>query len=139
MRIAEALQVLHTFLSSYNREGAYESIAHFDSTGLYVDGDADPCQDCDERCSPYCIKRCEHNDSYYGCGDCYDYRTSFCYQECEYNEGHELVHPRDGCDQASTDYCFLECPYNDDWQLHNPCDNCQRPECTRTCPYYGKN
>ena len=165
MRIAEALQVLHRFLCSYNREGAYESIAHLDPTGQYVDGEADPCQDCDERCSPYCINRCEHNDAYYRCGDCYDYRSEFCYQECEYNEGYELVHPCEGCpstgsghpepvvrqahhpeqcrrvegcDQTSTEHCFLECPYNEDWQLHNPCDNCQRSECTPRCPYYEK-
>ena len=41
MRIAEALQVLHTFLSSYNREGAYESISRFDPTGEYVDEEED--------------------------------------------------------------------------------------------------
>ena len=139
MRIAEALQVLHTFLSSYNREGAYESIGHFDSTGLYVDEDADPCQDCDARCSPYCVNRCEHNDAFYGCGDCYDYRSEFCFQECEHNEGYELVHPCDGCDQASTEHCFLECAYNEDWQLQNPCDNCVNPECTPACPYHEKH
>jgi len=139
MRIADALQVLHTFLCSYNRDGAYESIAHFDPTGEYADPNDDPCQDCDERCSPYCINRCEHNDAFYGCGDCYDYRTSFCYEECEYNEGYELVHPCNGCDQSSTDYCSLECPYNEDWQLQTPCDNCVNPECTGRCPYRKKH
>ena len=139
LRIAEALQVIHSFLSSYNPAGPYELISHFDPTGEYVDEEADPCEDCDERFTPYCINRCEHNDGNYGCGDCNDCRTDFCYQECEYNQGYELRHPCDGCDQASTDYCFLECPYNDDWQLQNPCDNCQRSECTVRCSYYEKH
>jgi len=142
---------IHRFLCSYNREGAYESIGHFDPIGRYVDGEADPCQDCDEHGSPYCVNRCDHNDACYGCADCYDYRTEFCYQECEYNSGFELVHPCDGCDQVSTDYCFLECPYNEDWQLQNrsdrrerrgrrpnPCDNCQHSTCTPGCSYYEK-
>jgi hypothetical protein len=139
LRIAEALQVIHSFLSSYNREGAYETISHFDPTGQYEDEEEDPCQDCDDCCSPYCINRCDHNDSRYGCGDCYEYRSEFCFEECEYNSGYELVHPCEGCDQASTEHCFLECPYNQDWQLQKPCDNCQHSECTATCPYHEKH
>jgi hypothetical protein len=139
LRIAEALQVIHSFLSSYNREGAYETISHFDPTGEYEDEEEDPCQDCDECCSPYCINRCDNNDSRYGCGDCYEHRSEFCFEECEYNSGYELVHPCEGCDQASTEHCFLECPHNQDWQLQNPCDNCQYEECTESCPYYEKH
>ena len=138
MRIAEALQVLHSFLSSYNREGAYESIAHFDPTGEFVDQEDDPCQDCDERCSPWCINRCQNNDGLFGCGDCYDYRSSFCFEDCEFNSAFELVHPCDGCDQEATDHCYLECSYNQDWEMQKPCENCQRDECRDDCPYFEK-
>ena len=111
MRFAETLQILHRFLCSYNRDGAYERIDRFDPTGQYVDGDDDPCEDCDEKCSPWCIHGCEHND-WYACRDCYEYRTAWCFQECEYNR---------------------------DWSLQDPCDPCEHEACLEhECPYFKK-
>jgi len=111
MRFAEALQILHRFLCSYNREGAYERIGDFDPTGEYVDENDDPCENCDEKCSPWCIHGCEHND-WYSDRDCYDYRT---------------------------EWCFLECEYNEDWSLQDPCDTCGHETCLEAeCPYFKK-
>ncbi len=62
MRYAEALQLLHSFLSSYNSENPYEKIGHFDPSGEYQDEDDDPCEDCDDKCTPYCIFSCDHNN-----------------------------------------------------------------------------
>jgi len=137
-RIAEALQVLHNFLCTYNPSSPYEKISHFDPAGLYVDEDEDTCENCDDRCSPYCIFECSQNEGWYGCSDCCDYRTDYCYTECSYNENYEYVHPCDGCDAEGTRHCYLECPYNEGWDLKNPCDDCEKEECNEECEYHRK-
>ena len=138
MRIAEALQVLHVFLSEYNPDGPYEKISHFDPTGEYHDEDESPCDDCDERCSSYCIFECGNNDGQYDCHDCYDYRTDYCYLDCRYNENFSQFKPCDDCDDKGTEHCCLECEYNDEWQLYSPCDNCTQESCESECPFYAK-
>lgn len=136
MQIAEALQVIHQFLSSYNPDNPFEKIGRFDPTGEY-DDDEDPCEDCDERSGPYCINECSHNDGYFGCGDCYEYRTEYCFTECSYNTDYERQHPCEGCDRHGSEYCYLECSYNRKWQLQNPCEDCEDEEC-QSCPYHTK-
>jgi len=138
MRIAEALQVLHVFLSEYNPDGPYEKIGHFDPTGEYHDEDESPCDDCDERCSSYCIFDCGNNDGQYDCQDCYDYRTDYCYLECHYNEDFSRFKPGDDCEDRGTEHCCLECEYNNEWQLYNPCNSCTRESCESECPFYAK-
>ena len=48
MRIAEALQTLHAFLSTYNPDNPFEKISHFDPEEEYSDEDENPCENCDE-------------------------------------------------------------------------------------------
>jgi hypothetical protein len=52
MRIAEALQVLYEFLCEYNPDSPHERISRFDPTGQYYDEDDNPCENCDQACSP---------------------------------------------------------------------------------------
>jgi hypothetical protein len=85
MRIAEALQVLYEFLGQYNPDNPFERISHFDPAGNYKDED-NPCEDCDDSCTPYCIHECRENDGQYGCSDCCDYRSDYCYLDCDYNQ-----------------------------------------------------
>jgi len=139
LRIAEALQTLHAFLCEYNPDGPYEKIGHFDPTGEYQDEDENPCDDCDERCSTYCIFDCGNNDGQYDCQDCYDYRTDYCYLECHYNEDFSRFKPCDDCEDLGTEHCYLECEYNEEWQLRNPCNSCERESCETGCPFYAKN
>jgi hypothetical protein len=134
LRVAEALQVIHQFLCSYNPANPYEKIGRFDPSGEYHDEDDDPCQDCDEKCSPYCIFECGSNDGQYNCRDCCNYRTDECYRECSHNEGYEYVHPCEGCSDEGSENCYLECPYNDTWQLRKPCTNCDQ-DCDESCQY----
>jgi len=136
MRFAEALQVLHLFLSSYNPGNPYEKIGAFDPTGTYVDEDENPCENCADNCSPYCIRECRNNDGYYDCPDCVDYRSDYCYNECTYNEDFELVSPCEDCQRPDGE-CYLECEYNDEWQLCNPCDDCESKNCEE-CDYFPK-
>jgi hypothetical protein len=139
MRYAEALQLLHTFLSSYNSENPYEKIGHFDPEGQYQDEDDDPCEDCDDKCTPYCIFSCDHNTDIYTCQDCCDHRSQYCYEECEHNADHERFHPCDDCESKGGDHCYLKCRYNQEWQLQNPCDDCEEAECLKEeCDYYEK-
>ena len=136
LRYAEALQLLHSFLSSYNPDNPYEKISHFDPSGEYRDEDEDPCEDCDEKCTPHCIFSCEHNAGSFTCEDCGDLRTSYCYEECEHNAHHERFHPCDECESKGTEHCYLKCPYNKAWQLQDPCDECQEDDCVGSqCPY----
>ena len=116
MRIAEALQLLHEFLCSYSPDGGpFEKIAAFDPTGEFVDEDDNPCENCDESCSPYCIGGCGNNESRYSSSDCCERRSHFCYNECEYNQYCDLS-PCDDCDDVNTEHCYLECEYNSTWQ-----------------------
>jgi len=138
MRIAEALQTLYAFLCEYNPDSPYEKISRFDPTGEYCDEDENPCDDCDERCSAYCIFECSNNDGQYECSDCYDYRTDYCYLECRYNEDFSRFSPCDDCDDKGEEYCYLECEYNDQWQLQSPCSNCEREQCNAECPFFEK-
>ena len=112
LRFADVLQVTHRFLCAYNSGNPYEKIGHFDPTGEYQDEDEDddPCQDCDDRSTPYCIRECAHGGSD-SCPDCVDYRTDFCYESCRYNE---------------------------EWQLVEPCDDCPFSACDEKCPYFTK-
>lgn len=140
MRIAEALQLLYQFLSSYNSDNPYERIGHFDPTGRYQDEEDEPCEHCDEAYSPACIFECSHNNGQYTCTDCYDYRTDYCYLECVHNEDFENFSPCDDCSQKGTEYCYLNCQFNNKWQLQNPCDdNCSYEECDEKCPYFEKS
>jgi hypothetical protein len=140
MRIAEALQVLYEFLCQYNSENPYEKISHFDPTGEYQDEDDNPCEDCDESCTPYCIHECGDNDGQYSCSDCCDYRSDYCYQDCDYNQDFEQFSPCDDCDQKATEHCYLHCQYNEQWKLHNPCEeDCKFDECSSQCQFYSKS
>jgi len=135
MRIAEALTLLHDFLSSYNHEGAFVRIGKFDPD--YDDPDEDPCEDCQEYHSPYCICECSHNEGLFCCADCGEYRTDYCYQECSYNvPGFQYVSPCDDCEE-SEEHCFLECQYNAEWQVNSPCNECEKKEC-EGCKYAAK-
>ena len=136
MRIAEALQVLYEFLCQYNPDNPYERISHFDPTGRYYDPDDNPCETCDECCSPYCIFECRENEGQYECYDCVEYRTDYCYFECRYNEGR--IKPCDDCEDKGTEHCYLNCPYNTDWHLQCPCDDCEFEKCGSECPYFKK-
>ncbi len=138
MRIAEALQVLHEFLCEYNPDSPHERISRFDPTGDYYDEDDNPCENCDESCSPYCIHECRENDGQYSCSDCCDYRSDYCYQDCDYNQNFEQFSPCDDCSDEGTERCYLDCQYNDQWQLKCPCENCEFDECSSECPYFKK-
>lgn len=139
MRIAEALQVLHEFLCEYNSDSPYEKIGHFDPTGQYYDEDDNPCESCDESCTPYCIHECRENQGQYECQDCCDYRMDYCYQDCDYNQNFEQFSPCDDCSDEGTEHCYLDCQYNEEWQLHKPCDeNCEFEECGSECPFFKK-
>jgi len=138
MRIAEVLQVLYEFLCEYNRDSPYEKISNFDPTGDYYDEDDNPCENCDESCSPYCIHECRENNGQYECSDCYDYRTEYCYLDCSYNENFERFSPCDDCGDEGTEHCYLDCQYNDKWQLKCPCENCEFDGCSSECPYFKK-
>lgn len=138
MRVAEALQVLYEFLCEYNPDSPHERISRFDPTGQYYDEDDNPCENCDESCSPYCIFECGENNDQYTCRDCYEHRTDYCYSECSYNEGFEICSPCDDCSDESTEHCYLNCQYNTQWRLHCPCDSCEREECGSECPYFKK-
>ncbi len=135
---AEALQVLSEFLSSYNPEGPYEKIGAFDPTGEFVDPDEDPCENCDDCCTPYCIATCEQNDDRFGCSDCNEQRSEYCYTECSLNEGFSIYSPCDDCEDEGGEKCYLSCPYNRKWELHSPCENCQYQTCTKECPYFSR-
>jgi hypothetical protein len=138
MRIAEALQVLYEFLCQYNPDNPYEKIGHFDPAGQYEDED-NPCENCDESCTPYCIQECGENDGQYSCSDCCDYRTDYCYQQCDYNRNGEVFSPCDECSEKGTEHCYLDCQYNDEWQLHKPCgEGCEFEECGSECSYFEK-
>jgi len=139
MRYAEALQLLHTFLSSYNSENPYEKIGHFDPSGQYQDEDEDPCEDCDDKCTPYCIFSCDHNTDIFTCEDCCEHRSQYCYEECEHNADFERFHPCDDCESKGGEHCYLKCRYNKEWQLQNPCDECEEAECLKEeCEYFEK-
>jgi hypothetical protein len=138
MQIAEALTVLYEFLCQYNPDQPFEKISHFDPTGQYQDED-NPCENCDECCTPYCIHECRENDDFYSCSDCCDYRFDYCYQDCDYNQDFEQFSPCDDCKDGNSEHCYLECSYNEDWQLQKPCDDdCKFEECTSECPYFKK-
>lgn len=138
MRIAEALQVLYEFLCEYNPDSPYEKISRFDPTGQYYDEDDNPCENCDESCSPHCIFECGENNDQYTCRDCYEHRTDYCYSECSYNEDFEICSPCDDCSDEATEHCYLNCQYNTQWRLYCPCDSCEREECGSQCPYLKK-
>jgi len=139
MRIAEALQVLYEFLCEYNPDGPYERISHFDPTGQYYDEDDNPCEDCSESCSPYCIFECSENEGQYSCDDCYDLRSDYCFQDCSYNENFSRFKPCEDCGDKDTEHCYLNCQYNEQWQLNKPCDeSCEFEECCDECPYFKK-
>jgi len=108
MQVAETLQLLKEFLSSYNPDNPYENISHFDPYDEYVDPDEDPCQGCDDSCTPHCITSCRHNDSIFTCSDCTEMRTDYCYGECALNEQFEVFCP---CDYCNHEHCIHdECP-----------------------------
>lgn len=138
MRVAEALQVLYAFLCEYNPDSPYEKISRFDPTGQYYDEDDNPCENCDESCSPYCIFECGENNGQYECSDCYEYRTDYCYSECSYNEDFERFSPCDDCSDEGTKHCYLNCQYNTEWLLRCPCDSCEFDQCDSECPYFKK-
>ena len=138
MRVAEALQVLYEFLCEYNPDSPYEKIGSFDPTGQYYDEDDNPCENCDESCSPYCIHECRENNGQYECRDCCDYRTDYCYQDCDYNQNFEQFKPCDDCSDEGAEHCYLDCQYNEQWQLKCPCENCEFDECSCECPYFKK-
>ena len=139
MRIAEALQLLYEFLCSYSPDTSpYEVIANFDPHGTFRDENDDPCENCDESSSPYCIGSCSSNTGNYGCSDCSEYRTRYCYRDCEYNESCDLS-PCDNCGDKSTESCYLECEYNSDWDRRDPCEDvCEFQDCSAECVYYQK-
>jgi len=140
MHIAEALQLIYEFLSSYSPDtGPYERISRFDPTGRFVDEDDNPCEDCPESCSPFCVGSCGSNEGQYETSDCSEYRTHYCYTECDHQQICQLS-PCDDCDDEGTDECYLNCQYNRFWELKDPCDsNCQFQECTPECPYHEKH
>lgn len=138
MRIAEALQVLYEFLCEYNPDSPHERISRFDPTGQYYDEDDNPCENCDQSCSPYCIFECGENEGQYECPDCYEYRTDYCYSDCSYNEDFERFKPCDDCGEKSTVHCCLSCQYNTQWQLYCPCEDCELGECGSECLYVNK-
>ena len=139
MRIAEALQVLYEFLGEYNPDSPYERISRFDPTGQYYDEeDENPCENCDESCSPYCIFECGENQGQYECPDCCDYRTDYCYSECSHNQDFERFSPCDDCGDKDTEHCYLNCQYNTQWLLRCPCDSCEHQECGPGCSYFKK-
>lgn len=138
MRIAEVLQVLYEFLCEYNPDSPYEKISSFDPTGQYYDEDDNPCENCDESCSPYCLFECRENEGQYTCSDCYEYRTEYCYSECSYNEDFERFKPCDDCRDRDTEHCYLNCQYNTQWLLRCPCDSCPFEDCCSECPYFKK-
>jgi hypothetical protein len=108
MQMAEALQLLREFLSSYNPDNPYENISHFDPNGEFIDPDEDPCQDCNDSCTPHCIASCSHNDSAFTCSDCSELRSDYCYAECALNERFEQFCP---CDYCSHEQCIHDgCP-----------------------------
>ena len=135
MQFAEALQIIHTFLSSYNPTSPYEKIGSFDPTGSYIDDD-NPCEHCSNCCDIYCIMECGCNQGFYGCTDCIDYRTDFCFGECRYNHDYEMVNPCDDCSRPDAE-CYLDCQWNQEWELHNPCDDCEKPNC-EGCDYLAR-
>ncbi len=139
LRYAEVLQLLHSFLSSFNAENPYERLGHFDPSGQYQDEDDDPCESCDEKCTPYCVFSCEHNSDIYTCSDCCEYRSEYCFTECEHNADFERFHPCESCERKGTQECHLECLHNKEWQLQNPCDECDDEECRKDeCPCFTK-
>lgn len=138
MRIAEALQVLYEFLCEYNPDSPHERISRFDPTGQYYDEDDNPCENCDQSCSPYCIFECGENQGQYECYDCYEHRTDYCYQECSYNEDFSRFKPCDDCGEKGTVHCCLSCQYNTQWQLYCPCEDCELEECGSECLYVNK-
>jgi hypothetical protein len=137
LRYAEALQLLHSFLSSYNPENPYEKIGHFDPSGEFQDEDEDPCENCDDRCTPFCIFSCDHNTDIYSCEDCCEHRSQYCYEECDHNVDFERFHPCDNCEAKGDEHCYLKCRYNQEWQLQNPCDGCE-DKCSESCPYHER-
>ena len=137
MRLAEALALLHEFLVSYNPDNPYIKISRFDPDCPGGEEDDNPCEDCDERCTPYCIMDCPHNEmGGYSCSDCCDYRTDFCYGECERNRGFDYVHPCHSCEEDKG-HCFLECRWNEEWAQANPCEGCEQESCDE-CDYREK-
>jgi hypothetical protein len=132
MRVAEALTLIHEFVSSYNAEGAYVRIGKFDSN--YPDNEENRCVDCEDYRTPFCIMECSENQGDYGCSDCCEYRTDFCYTECGYNQpDYNCVSPCDACEE-SDEYCYTECPYNERWRQRTPCAACRENHCTE-CDY----
>jgi hypothetical protein len=138
MRIAEALQVLYEFLCGYNPDGPYERISHFDPTGQYYDEDENPCENCNESCSPYCIFECSENEGRYSCDDCYDQRSDYCFQDCSYNENFSRFKPCEDCGDEGSRHCYLDCQYNEKWLLRCPCDDCEFEQCSSECSYFKK-
>jgi len=139
LRLAEALQLLHAFLSSYNGENPFERIGRFDPDGAYSDESEDACEDCDEKATAYCICSCDNNDGAYSCEDCYDARTDSCYRECSRNEDYAQYHPCDGCSRRGSNDCYLECQYNEEWELQDPCPECEEEDCVEAdCSYLQK-
>jgi hypothetical protein len=120
LRINELLPLLHEFLCSYNPDNPYSNISNFDVDGEYEgDESDDPCDDCDDLGTPYCVRRCSYRDGDY---ECNEYRSNFCYEECEYNSECGLS-PCDDCGDRGGD-CFDNCRYNEDWNRRNPCEDC---------------
>ena len=117
-------------------DGPYIRIGKFDPE--YNDPDEDPCDDCEDYHSPYCICDCSHNDGNYSCSDCGEYRTDYCYSECSYNvPGFQYISPCDPCEESES-YCFLECPYNKKWEQNNPCSDCDKQGKCDDCEYAEK-
>jgi hypothetical protein len=135
LQVASVLALAHSLLSSYNRPGAYEEISHFDPVGGYEGEPEDPCAECDDSLTPYCIHACEHNEGgRFSCSDCPDYREEWCFTKCEYNRDFEQQHPCDGCRDRGQEYCFRGCPYNRQFELQSPCENCHLGE-GEACAY----
>jgi len=125
-RIGDVLNLLHAFLLGYNPGNAYERIGRFDPSGEYQDEDENPCDNCDDSSTPFCIAECTTNDGFYGARDCCDYRTDYCYAECQYNgEGCLALSPCDECEHEGTAHCYLECSWNEEWQKFSPCEGCE--------------
>ena len=134
LQVASVLALAHSLLSSYNRPGAYEEISHFDPAGAYEGEPEDPCAECDDSLTPYCIHACEHNDGRFGCSDCPDYREEWCFTKCEYNRDFEQQHPCASCRDRGQEHCFRTCPYNRQFELQSPCENCHLGE-GEACAY----
>ena len=114
LQTPEALQVLYSFLSSYNPDSAYEKLSAFAPPGMMSEYDQEdnPCEDCDDAYTSYCIAECPHNDGSRVCSECVDYRS---------------------------DYCYLQCGLNRDWQICSPCENCEHDECIgEDCRFYSR-